>query len=171
MGLFSWIKDGIIIEKKKEPVLPIALSAENQTAVKLEPTAEIKNETPAAVASAILYPSQTPPHPPVEPAPNQQTYGFHNALSGQTLANQNLLVITPGEVGEISSILSNLVSGNPCIVSLSKIADAQRHLDYICGFMNAIGGTILQRTPTEYVLTPKGVGIKNANTKTKNLDG
>ena len=115
-------------------------------------------------------PAATPAEPARPAAPTQQTFNaysnnvtssFNNALLGQATANQNLLVISPKSPAEISAILSNLASGNACIVSLAHIEDAQRHLDYICGFMNAIGGTIMQRTQTEYILTPKGVGIKS----------
>jgi FtsZ-interacting cell division protein YlmF len=172
MGLFNWLKNGVTIEKKTEQITAKQTLDEQITAKETppEPIAEAPEPQPEParkdIASAILY--GTPmPEPPVPPSA-QQTYGlynnynagFQNALSGQTMANQNLLVITPKTFDEISEILSNLAGGNPCIVSLSQISAAQRHLDYICGFMNAIGGTILQRTPVEYVLTPKGVGIK-----------
>lgn len=129
------------------------------------------NTNPAPTPTPVAAPAPAVPETSIEPAntPVQQTYNaysnvtanFNNALFGQTTANQNLLVISPKSPDEISAILSNLASGNACIVSLAHIADAQRHLDYICGFMNAIGGTIMQRTPTEYILTPKGVGIKS----------
>ncbi len=165
-------------------------SAIDETEVTNEPVTEqptpVTDNTPTdkrLAAEYILY-GDTNVHPtteptakattattePVPPTPTQQTFNayssnvtstFNNALLGQATANQNLLVISPKSPAEISAILSNLASGNACIVSLANIADAQRHLDYICGFMNAIGGTIMQRTQTEYILTPKGVGIKS----------
>ncbi len=127
------------------------------------------NVSPATTQNTKL-PSAAATTETVHTAPTQQTFNaysnnvtanFNNALLGQATANQNLLVISPQSPAEISAILSNLASGNACIVSLANITDAQRHLDYICGFMNAIGGTIMQRTQTEYILTPKGVGIKS----------
>lgn len=165
-------------------------SAIDETEVTNEPVTEqstpVTDNTPTdkrLAAEYILYgdtnvghtaePAPKPTTTVTEPAPSaptQQTFNayssnvtstFNNALLGQATANQNLLVISPKSPAEISAILSNLASGNACIVSLANIADAQRHLDYICGFMNAIGGTIMQRTQTEYILTPKGVGIKS----------
>lgn len=95
---------------------------------------------------------------------NNLSGSFDNALLGQVSANQNLLVIAPQNSAEISTILTNLANGNACIVSLSKFttSDGQRFLDYICGFVNAIGGMIMQKTATEYILAPKGVNIKNS---------
>lgn len=105
-------------------------------------------------------------------APQQQFFNTHNNLSGsfdnallgQVSANQNLLVIAPQTSAEISTILTNLANGNACIVSLSKfsLAEGQRFLDYICGFVNAIGGMIMQKSSAEYILAPKGVNIKNS---------
>lgn len=95
---------------------------------------------------------------------NNVAGNFDNALLGQVSANQNLLVIAPQNSAEISTILTNLANGNACIVSLSKftIPEAQRFLDYICGFVNAINGMIMQKSPNEFILTPKGVNIKNS---------
>ncbi|MBO4823594.1 MAG: cell division protein SepF [Clostridia bacterium] len=108
----------------------------------------------------------------VESQPTQQFFNTHNNLSnnfdnallGQVSANQNLLVIAPQTSAEISTILTNLANGNACIVSLARFAlpEAQRFLDYICGFVNAIGGMIMQKTSSEYILAPKGVNIKNS---------
>ena len=95
---------------------------------------------------------------------NNLSGNFENALLGQVSANQNLLVIAPQNSAEISTILTNLANGNACIVSLSKftIPEAQRFLDYICGFVNAISGMIMQKSSNEFILTPKGVNIKNS---------
>ncbi len=126
----------------------------------------------------IAQPAPTPaPMPQPTPAPqtapeaqpqifnthNNVSGNFNNALMGQVSANQNLLVIAPQNSAEISTILTNLANGNACIVSLSKfsIPEAQRFLDYICGFVNAISGMIMQRSSNEFILTPKGVNIKN----------
>lgn len=184
MGLFTFLKNGLTIEKKKkaeiidEVVDEPAEEEIPEPPVAPEP-APVIEETPTDkknLAEYILYGSTNPtPTPAIEtpqptPTPVQQktyqaysdvTPNFNTALMGPTAANQNLLVISPKSADEISAILSNLASGNACIVSLANISDAQRHLDYICGFMNAIGGTIMQRTQTEYILTPKGVGIKS----------
>lgn len=104
-----------------------------------------------------------PAQPQIFNTHNNLSGNFDNALLGQVSANQNLLVIAPQTPAEISTILTNLANGNACIVSLSKFAipDAQRFLDYICGFVNAIGGMIMQKTSSEYILAPKGVNIKN----------
>lgn len=95
---------------------------------------------------------------------NNPSGNFDNALLGQVSANQNLLVIAPQTSAEISTILTNLANGNACIVSLSRFSlpEAQRFLDYICGFVNAIGGMIMQKSASEYILAPKGVNIKNS---------
>ncbi len=95
---------------------------------------------------------------------NNLSGNFDNALLGQVSANQNLLVIAPQTSAEISTILTNLANGNACIVSLSRFSlpEAQRFLDYICGFVNAIGGMIMQKSSSEYILAPKGVNIKNS---------
>lgn len=198
MGLFSLLKNGFTIEKKKKTLetteeTDTELNTEETEAEEvptidepavIEPTPAEKrlaaeyilygDTNPATIAAttsqAPAQPEATPnPTPAVTTTPVQQTYqpytnvttNFNNALLGQVSANQNLLVISPKSPSEISAILSNLASGNACIVSLANIADPQRHLDYICGFINAIGGTIMQRTQTEYILTPKGVGIKS----------
>ena len=193
MGLFTFLKNGLTIEKKKqepetevEPVAEAPVETEEPETV-TEPVSPITDNTPAdkrLAAEYILYSDTNVTPAAATPttnatasteaarpaAPTQQTFNpysnnvtssFNNALLGQATANQNLLVISPKSPAEISAILSNLASGNACIVSLANIEDAQRHLDYICGFMNAIGGTIMQRTQTEYILTPKGVGIKS----------
>lgn len=120
---------------------------------------------PAPVQSATQTTS-------VESQPTQQFFNTHNNLSGnfdnallgQVSANQNLLVIAPQTSAEISTILTNLANGNACIVSLARFAlpEAQRFLDYICGFVNAIGGMIMQKSGSEYILAPKGVNIKNS---------
>ncbi|MCM1404321.1 MAG: cell division protein SepF [Prevotella sp.] len=108
-------------------------------------------------------PEASPAQPQIFNTHNNHAGNFDNALLGQVSANQNLLVIAPQTSAEISTILTNLANGNACIVSLSKFAipDAQRFLDYICGFVNAIGGMIMQKTSSEYILAPKGVNIKN----------
>ena len=188
MGLFTFLKNGLTIEKKKQAEVvdePAAEPAVNELLTEPEiipaptpaPVPQVE-ETPTdkkKLAEYILYGTANPdPTPAIEKpqptaAPVQQTYNpfnnvssnFNSTLMGPTTVNQNLLVISPKSADEISAILSNLASGNACIVSLANISDAQRHLDYICGFMNAIGGTIMQRTQTEYILTPKGVGIKS----------
>ena len=104
------------------------------------------------------------PQPQIFNTHNNLSGNFDNALLGQVSANQNLLVIAPQNSAEISTILTNLANGNACIVSLSKftIPEAQRFLDYICGFVNAISGMIMQKSSNEFILTPKGVNIKNS---------
>lgn len=189
MGLFTFLKNGLTIEKKKqvdvvdevaeEPAVNELLTEPEVIPTPIPTPAPVVEETPTdkkKLAEYILYGTNNPdPTPAIEKpqpaaaAPVQQTYNaynnvsanFNSTLMGPTTVNQNLLVISPKSADEISAILSNLASGNACIVSLANISDAQRHLDYICGFMNAIGGTIMQRTQTEYILTPKGVGIKS----------
>ena len=107
---------------------------------------------------------EAPVQPQIFNTHNNHSGNFDNALLGQVSANQNLLVIAPQTSAEISTILTNLANGNACIVSLSKftLPDAQRFLDYICGFVNAIGGMIMQKSSSEYILAPKGVNIKNS---------
>ena len=129
--------------------------------------------TPSLIQVSQPAPAPQPVHQvPVEQTiPQQQIFNTHNNLSGnfdnallgQVSANQNLLVIAPQTSAEISTILTNLANGNACIVSLSKfsLTEGQRFLDYICGFVNAIGGMIMQKTASEYILAPKGVNIKN----------
>lgn len=133
--------------------------------------------TPSLIQIAQPTPTPTPiPQPTVTTQNSTETQpqifnthnnlsgNFNNALLGQVSANQNLLVIAPQNSAEISTILTNLANGNACIVSLSKfsIPEAQRFLDYICGFVNAISGMIMQRSSNEFILTPKGVNIKNS---------
>ena len=127
--------------------------------------------TPSLIQVAQSAPAPQPTQTPIEtPQPqifnthNNHSGNFDNALLGQVSANQNLLVIAPQSSAEISTILTNLANGNACIVSLAKfsLADGQRFLDYICGFVNAIGGMIMQKTASEYILAPKGVNIKNS---------
>lgn len=118
--------------------------------------------TPTPVAQPL--PTEAPVQQPQIFNTHNNTGNFDSALLGQVSANQNLLVIAPQTPAEISTILTNLANGNACIVSLSKfpLAEGQRFLDYICGFVNAIGGMIMQKTSTEYILAPKGVNIKNS---------
>lgn len=118
--------------------------------------------TPAPQPTVIQQVVETP-QPQIFNTHNNLSGNFDNALLGQVSANQNLLVIAPQTSAEISTILTNLANGNACIVSLSKFttAEGQRFLDYICGFVNAIGGMIMQKTATEFILAPKGVNIKN----------
>ncbi len=128
--------------------------------------------TPSLIQVAPAAPTPQPitTQAPAETATTQQQFfNTHNNLSSNfdhTLlgTNQNLLVITPQSPAEISTILTNLANGNNCIVSLTKftLQEAQRFLDYICGFVNAIGGTIMQRSAMEFILAPKGVSIKNS---------
>lgn len=129
--------------------------------------------TPSLIQVAQPTPTQTViQQQTVESQQSQQFFNTHNNLSGnfdnallgQVSANQNLLVIAPQTSAEISTILTNLANGNACIVSLSRFAlpEAQRFLDYICGFVNAIGGMIMQKSASEYILAPKGVNIKNS---------
>ena len=117
--------------------------------------------TPAPVQSA---PTETTTSQQFFNTHNNLSGNFDNALLGQVSANQNLLVIAPQTSAEISTILTNLANGNACIVSLARFAlpEAQRFLDYICGFINAIGGMIMQKSASEYILAPKGVNIKNS---------
>ncbi|MBR4418964.1 MAG: cell division protein SepF [Clostridia bacterium] len=123
---------------------------------------------PTQVAVPISQPTPvqttTETQPQIFNTHNNVSGNFNNALLGQVSANQNLLVIAPQNSAEISTILTNLANGNACIVSLSKfsIPEAQRFLDYICGFVNAISGMIMQRSSNEFILTPKGVNIKNS---------
>lgn len=118
--------------------------------------------TPAPQPTVMQQVVETP-QPQIFNTHNNLSGNFDNALLGQVSANQNLLVIAPQTSAEISTILTNLANGNACIVSLSKFTttDGQRFLDYICGFVNAIGGMIMQKTATEFILAPKGVNIKN----------
>jgi len=120
--------------------------------------------TPAPMPQPTPVPQTAPEaQPQIFNTHNNVSGNFNNALMGQVSANQNLLVIAPQNSAEISTILTNLANGNACIVSLSKfsIPEAQRFLDYICGFVNAISGMIMQRSSNEFILTPKGVNIKN----------
>lgn len=123
---------------------------------------QVAQSAPTAQTTATTITNETA-------SSQQQIFNTHNNLSGNfdhTLlgTNQNLLVIAPQSSAEISTILTNLANGNNCIVSLSKFSlpEAQRFLDYICGFVNAIGGTIMQRSASEFILAPKGVNIKNS---------
>lgn len=170
---------------------PIAVSPEPAAMSAPQPTAEEQRLEAASVllgdngltggaTPSLIQVAQAAPAPqaPVMQAPietqaaqpqifnthNNLSGNFDNALLGQVSANQNLLVIAPQTSAEISTILTNLANGNACIVSLSKFAipEAQRFLDYICGFVNAIGGMIMQKTSSEYILAPKGVNIKNS---------
>ena len=214
MGLFSILKNGLTIEKKKvqeEPqVAPEPETTEEENFVEEtetpaqtiiaptpatmpspEPTLEEQRQEAASVllgdnglthgaTPSLIQVAQSAPAPksavtptPIEQSvPQQQIFNTHNNLSGnfdnallgQVSANQNLLVIAPQTSAEISTILTNLANGNACIVSLSKfpLPEAQRFLDYICGFVNAIGGMIMQKSSSEYILAPKGVNIKNS---------
>jgi len=209
MGLFSILKNGLTIEKKKVSVEPEQISetetneeeyqeqesTQNTSAVELasmaapQPSAEEQRLEAAAVllgddglthgtTPSLIQINQAAPAPqPVHQASTetpvqQQIFNTHNNLSGnfdnallgQVSANQNLLVIAPQTSAEISTILTNLANGNACIVSLSKFSlqEGQRFLDYICGFVNAIGGMIMQKSASEYILAPKGVNIKNS---------
>ena len=121
-------------------------------------------QTPQPVVMAQPTPETQPAQPQIFNTHNNLSGNFDNALLGQVSANQNLLVIAPQNSAEISTILTNLANGNACIVSLSKftIPEAQRFLDYICGFVNAISGMIMQKSSNEFILTPKGVNIKNS---------
>lgn len=121
---------------------------------------------PAPIPQPVMH--QAPIEPQMQQSQifnthNNLSGNFDNALLGQVSANSNLLVIAPQNSAEISTILTNLANGNACIVSLSKfqLSEAQRFLDYICGFVNAIGGMIMQKSSSEYILAPKGVNIKN----------
>lgn len=134
--------------------------------------------THGTTPSLIQINQQAPVQPTVAPQPQpevstqQQIFNTHNNLSGNfdnallghVSPNQNLLVIAPQNSAEISTILTNLANGNACIVSLSKFSpnEGQRFLDYICGFVNAIGGMIMQRSASEFILAPKGLNIKNS---------
>ena len=211
MGLFSILKNGLTIEKKKAPVEPepisetetteeeyqqqeevtqIATSPEPVSMPAPQPSAEEQRLEAAAVllgdnglthgsTPSLIQINQAAPiqqqvvHQTQTEAPLQQQIfnthnnlsgNFDNALLGQVSANQNLLVIAPQTSAEISTILTNLANGNACIVSLSKFSlpEGQRFLDYICGFVNAIGGMIMQKSSSEYILAPKGVNIKNS---------
>ena len=122
---------------------------------------------PAATQATVAQPATVEAQPAqaqIFNTHNNLSGSFDNALLGQVSANQNLLVIAPQTPAEISTILTNLANGNACIVSLSKfpLAEGQRFLDYICGFVNAIGGMIMQKSASEYILAPKGVNIKNS---------
>ena len=123
----------------------------------------IKIAQPAPVTQPIATEMQMQ-QPQIFNTHNNLSGNFDNALLGHVSANQNLLVIAPQSSAEISTILTNLANGNACIVSLSRFStqEGQRFLDYICGFVNAISGMIMQKSPTEFILTPKGVNIKNS---------
>ena len=205
MGLFSILKNGFTIEKKKVPAEPEPIQEEQteeeyqgqqeeaepvaepfmstpQTAAeeqRLEAAAVLLGDnglthgaTPSLIQIAQAIPAPQPVLHPTTEATQQQIFNTHNNLSGsfdnallgQVSANQNLLVIAPQTSAEISTILTNLANGNACIVSLSKFSlpEGQRFLDYICGFVNAIGGMIMQKSASEYILAPKGVNIKNS---------
>ncbi len=175
----------------EEPTMPAPVTPEPSTMISTQPTTEDQRLEAASVLLGdngltsgatpsliqITQPAPTPapqptviqqvvetPQPQIFNTHNNLSGNFDNALLGQVSANQNLFVIAPQTSAEISTILTNLANGNACIVSLSKFstADGQRFLDYICGFVNAIGGMIMQKTATEFILAPKGVNIKNS---------
>lgn len=182
--------DSINENETAEQIQTTAITPEPAILPSSQPTAEERRQEAASVLfgdnglthgstpSLIQVSQPTPntqtvaPQLPTESQTQQQFFNTHNNLSGnfdnallgQVSANQNLLVIAPQTSAEISTILTNLANGNACIVSLSKFAlpDAQRFLDYICGFVNAIGGMIMQKSSSEYILAPKGVNIKNS---------
>ena len=183
-------EEEVVAETIEEtPIQTTSISTETTTNPTLQTTAEAQRLEAASVllgdnglthgaTPSLIQVSQPAPAPqPIHQAPVEQTIpqqqifnthnnlsgNFDNALLGQVSANQNLLVIAPQTSAEISTILTNLANGNACIVSLSKfsLAEGQRFLDYICGFVNAIGGMIMQKTASEYILAPKGVNIKN----------
>jgi len=181
-----------IKDDAEEENYEVASTPESSTMLSSQPTAEDKRleaasvllgdngltggATPSLIQISQPTPTaQTPimqqttteiqnPQPQIFNTHNNLSGNFDNALLGQVSANQNLLVIAPQNSAEISTILTNLANGNACIVSLSKftIPEAQRFLDYICGFVNAISGMIMQKSSNEFILTPKGVNIKNS---------
>ncbi len=177
--------------EEQEPVPTQTTVTPEPTMLSAQPTMEDKRQeaanvllgdngltggtTPSLIQIAQPAPIPTPqptvvqqvvetPQPQIFNTHNNLSGNFDNALLGQVSANQNLLVIAPQTSAEISTILTNLANGNACIVSLSRFttAEGQRFLDYICGFVNAIGGMIMQKTATEFILAPKGVNIKNS---------
>ncbi len=183
-------EEEVVAEAIEEtPIQTTSIPTETTANPTLQTTAEAQRLEAASVllgdnglthgaTPSLIQVSQPAPAPqPIHQAPVEQTIpqqqifnthnnlsgNFDNALLGQVSANQNLLVIAPQTSAEISTILTNLANGNACIVSLSKfsLAEGQRFLDYICGFVNAIGGMIMQKTASEYILAPKGVNIKN----------
>jgi FtsZ-interacting cell division protein YlmF len=165
MGLFDWVKDGIVIQKRPAGTGQSAAPQDNTVPapeqIAEEDNTAAKSMDKKEIASAILYQSAPTP-PPVENTYGQNNYGgFQNALTGQTIANQNILVVNPKNKDEIRPILDNLASGNPCIVSLADSDEPQRHLDFLSGFITAINGTIKPIDTLKYILTPKGVGIRS----------
>jgi FtsZ-interacting cell division protein YlmF len=164
MGLLDIIKKGGVIvtrpvANKENFAAGEDAAPQSESAAEEEQEQEQPEEIPdrQEIAAAILY--QTPTQS------QQETASFSNyqpAFVGQALANQNILVTSLKNRDEIRPILDNLLSGNPCVVSLDESDTPQRHLDFLSGFVTAINGTIKQIDPTKlnYILTPKGVGVK-----------
>jgi FtsZ-interacting cell division protein YlmF len=175
MGLMNFIRNGITIQKDNRPAAPNAVNEAVSHTTPAEPLAAAVpqksiGEDKKMLASTILYSAQPQNNYVTQPAPftsqmpePQNNFGsaFQSAFSGQTIGNNNILVITPQSKDDIMKIAKSLGDGNSCIITLASITEPQRHLDFLEGFLCASGGTIQQIDVSKYVLTPKGVSIRS----------
>jgi FtsZ-interacting cell division protein YlmF len=173
MGLLDIIKNGVTFEPRPIVNSNNTLPQNEVTEAEAPTQAETEEFPPEPVeeaesihdrqeiATAILYQTPAPVYNNTVGQNNFQN-NYQTAFMGQTLSNQNILVTSLKSQDEIRPILDNLTSGNPCVVSLDDSDTPQRHLDFLSGFVTAINGTIKQIDPTKlnYILTPKGVGVK-----------
>ena len=92
----------------------------------------------------------------------QAANNFHNAIQGQALGNRNILVITPTTNADVARIVENLQKDEACVINLEPIpvADAQRRFDFLSGVICAIDGSIQPLDAHKYILTPRGMGVR-----------
>ena len=171
MGLMSWAMKGISMERRAKASEPIAVVLEQPEVPMPQYTPE--KPTEFQHASNILFGEQIAS--PYAQAPNpypsvQSTYSpgsytaptFGNIFDGNTLGNRSILVITPRNNADVTSIVTHLRT-EAVIVTLEDLPVdfAQRRLDFLSGVVCAFNGTIKPLDANKYILTPSGVGVKN----------
>ncbi|MDR0384066.1 MAG: cell division protein SepF [Christensenellaceae bacterium] len=160
MGLLNIFSRGIVIEKGKHNVSNLPKAEENQIpepAPAVKPAEQSQPAAPAAFQPEIARPTLYDSQPMMSANVIDNSYNNFSVLSG----NKNIWTTAPKNQQDISMILDHIAKGNCCIISLELIDSPQRHLDFISGFMFALGGSMQMINETQYILTAKDMTIRN----------
>ena len=140
MGLINFISKGLRVDKKsKEQEITLASPMEFVQ----EPCASTLNNNHAF----------------------EQQRAFDQMMQNQTHTGRQILVVVPHTNQDVNNIVANLQNNEACVIDFEQIplAEAQRRLDFLSGVICAIDGAIRPLDKHKYILTPRGMSVRQFN--------
>jgi len=142
MGLINFISKGLRFDKQAKEEQEITLASPMEF-VQEQPCASTLNNNHAF----------------------EQQRAFDQMMNNQAHSGRQILVVVPHTNQDVNNIVANLQNNEACVIDFEQIplADAQRRLDFLSGVICAIDGAIRPLDKHKYILTPRGMSVRQFN--------